>query len=52
MASEQEVTKASPADVAADMDYHRHTYKNFFGLLKWSLVGVVVIVAFLFIIYN
>ena len=52
MASEQEVTKASPADVAADMDHHRSTYGNFFSLLKWSMAGVAVIVVLLFIIYN
>ena len=51
MAAKVEVGLATQADVAADMEYHRETYGRFFGLLKWSLVGVAAILAILFFAY-
>lgn len=48
MATEVEVGHATPADVAADMEQHRATYGRFFNLLKWSIIGVTVILAILF----
>jgi len=51
MATELKIGEASRADVAADIDYHRVTYGRFFGLLKWTIIGVAVILAILFFAY-
>lgn len=52
MAKEVEVSEASPADVAADMEAHRATYGRFFNLLKWAIVGVAVILVILFFMFD
>lgn len=52
MASKQlEISKATPADVAADMEHHRATYGRFFNLLKWTLVVIIAVLAILFFVY-
>ena len=51
MATEVKVGHATQADVAADMEHHRVTYGRFFNLLKWSLIGIAVILAVLFFAY-
>ena len=44
-----EVGKASQADLAADMEHHRETYGNFFKILVYSIVGLAVLLAILFL---
>lgn len=52
MASKQtEISTATPADVAADMEHHRATYGRFFNLLKWTLGVIIVVLAILFFVY-
>lgn len=52
MASEIEIADATQADIAADMEHHRATYGRFFALLKYSIIGLAIIVAFLIILYS
>ena len=52
MASEIEVSTASPADIAADMEHHRATYTGFFNLGKWSAVAIAIVLAILFFALN
>ncbi|MCW5697287.1 MAG: hypothetical protein KIS96_11225 [Bauldia sp.] len=51
MATEIELTKATPADLAADMEHHRQTYSRFMNILRYSIVGVAVILTIIFFIY-
>jgi len=46
------VTKANPADIAADMDYHRGTYHRFLRILAYSLAGVGFVLLILFFVYS
>ena len=52
MASETEISTATAADLAADMDHHWSTYSSFFNLLKWSIVGLSILLAILFFALN
>ena len=52
MASQIEVSTATAADVAADMEAHRATYRGFFNLSKYAIVGVAIILAILFFTLN
>jgi hypothetical protein len=52
MATEIELTKATPADLAADMEHHRHTYARFMNILRYSVVGAAIPLIFLFFLYN
>lgn len=52
MAAPTHVSTASQADIAADMDRHRATYRGFLSLLKWVIAGGVVVLAVLFYIFN
>ena len=52
MATEIEVSTASPADIAADMDSHRAMYAGFFNLLKYAIVGTAIVLAILFFALN
>ena len=52
MASEIEVPTASAADLAADMEAHRSTYASFFDMLKWSIVGLAILLTILFFALN
>jgi hypothetical protein len=52
MASQTEVTTASAADIAADMETHRATYRGFFNFLKYGIVGIAVLLAILFFTLN
>jgi len=50
MASDKmEVAKATQADLAADMEYHRETYGNFFKIIVYSVAGLAVLLLILFL---
>lgn len=51
MATQSEVTEASPADIAADMGHHRRTYLRFINLLKYSAAAIAVVLFILFLAY-
>jgi len=52
MASEMELSTASAADIAADMEAHRTTYASFFNLLKWTIVGFAIVLTILFFVVS
>lgn len=52
MAAPTQVSTATQADLAADLDHHRSTYRGFLTLLKWVMAGTVVVLAVLFYIFN
>lgn len=47
-----EVSSASAADIAADMEHHRATYRGFFNLSKYLIVFVAIVLAILFFALN
>ena len=51
MAAKIELTTATPADIAADMDQHRRMYGRFLRLLRYSAAAIAVILFLLFIGY-
>jgi len=51
-AEEVPVAKASSADIAADMDHHRGTYRRFLRILVYSLAGVGFVLLILFFVYS
>jgi hypothetical protein len=48
--STPEVLDASPADLAADMSYHRKTYLRFLKLMAWVATGSALILILVFLI--
>ncbi len=52
MASQTEVSTASSADIAADVEHHRATYSRFFELIKYTSAGIAVVLAILFFALN
>lgn len=52
MAHEMQVSTASAADVAADMDYHRQSYIGFLGIMKWTaIVSAIILITVFFVLY-
>jgi hypothetical protein len=51
MATETRISTASHADLAADMENHRHTYRGFLTLLKWAAAGSAIVLAVLFLMW-
>ena len=51
MAHDTQVSTASAADLAADMDSHRKTYKSFLNIVKYTAVGVAIVLIVLFLSY-
>lgn len=45
-----DVLDASPADLAADMGYHRQTYLRFLKLMKWVSIGSAAILILVFFV--
>lgn len=52
MAKETEVGTASAADIAADMERHRTTYRGFIRLLTWASAGAAVALIVVFLLLN
>lgn len=52
MAKDVEVTKASAADIAANMQHHRETYGRFFKILMYSAASLAALLFVLFITLN
>ena len=52
MAKELEISDATAADLAADMEHHRETYTGFFNILKYSIVGISIVLVILFFALN
>jgi hypothetical protein len=52
MASEIEVSKASAADLAADMEYHRATWSRFFRGGFYAAAALAVLLLILFLTLN
>ncbi len=47
-----EISSASAADIAADMENHRATYRGFFAAGKYVIVFVAIVLAILFFALN
>jgi Bacterial aa3 type cytochrome c oxidase subunit IV len=52
MAKELEISTATAADLAADMEHHRDTYAGFFNMLKYGIVFMAVLLTILFFALN
>lgn len=52
MAKELEISNATAADIAADMEHHRETYAGFFNWIKYAIIGVSILLAILFFTLN
>ncbi len=46
---EMEVSKAGPADLAADMEHHRATYARFFKIIVYSVALLAALLITLFV---
>ena len=49
MSDEIEISKATAADLSADMEYHRATLANFVKLLVYSIAGFALVLLVLFL---
>lgn len=52
MAKEVEVGTATAADIAADMEAHRRTYRSVMKLFKYGSVAVAVLLVIVFILLQ
>ncbi|MCW5715029.1 MAG: aa3-type cytochrome c oxidase subunit IV [Bauldia sp.] len=52
MAKEIEISTASAADIAADVESHRRAYNGFLRLMTWAAAGVAVVLVIVFLILN
>jgi hypothetical protein len=50
-AEEMQVTGATASDLAADMERHRYMYRTFLKLLRWVVLGSIVVLGIVFLIY-
>lgn len=46
-----ELVNATAADLAADMEHHRETYRRLLRVTAYTLVAIFVVLAGLFLIY-
>ncbi len=51
MAKDLEIAHATPADLAADMEYHRKIYRTFLNIAKYSIVIIAIVLIILFLNY-
>ena len=46
-----DVSRATAADLAADMEHHRETYRRLLRVIAYTLIAIFVVLAALFLIY-
>ncbi len=51
MAHETQITMATPADIAADMEEHRKTYQRFLRVIVYTCIGAAIVLTALFLSY-
>ncbi len=47
-----EISTASAADIAADMEHHRATYRGMFNFAKYVIAFIIVVLAIMFFALN
>ncbi|MGV8840268.1 MAG: aa3-type cytochrome c oxidase subunit IV [Bauldia sp.] len=52
MAKQTEIGTASAADIAADVESHRRTYRGFLRLLTFASAGMAVVLVIVFLLLN
>lgn len=52
MARETEISTASAADIAADIESHRRAYRGFIRLLTMAAAGTAVVLVIVFLLLN